>query len=498
MLWTKHLAPGNCNLLLYEDYEDSPAHVELTERLRKTLYYGKAPASERHSLPVTELAVEFFQDAAPRQLGQLDTYVAASFSRRACMSPSALMLSMIYIERLKHKNPEYLQKVSSADLFLISMMVASKYLYDEGIDEEVFNDEWAQSGNLEIDDLNELERNFLGAIEWHLYVSVKSFWAALLAIERELALRKGWEHGFYTYCDAWVLTDRQMAEALAALLRTFLKVVVVCSVAYVGCILSIVGATVTLSCVQHHAPTAVTILTQDSPASRMPGLPIDVTAKLPVFHPPPLDVLPAAHARSSLPFDDPPTDETLRTIRSPFVSEPGKRTGPDVTMGTMKSKHSRKRTNEKSNTLTNDTHTRGLSSILTLTLLKDTFLQFMTAVQEKLSMPVNDCVSPGCTDRVPPVCTCGACMVQSTLSCWNETISAPEVDRTCRRQAASFDDSRLVFLADQDSAILECHGGIGHRCCCSQDFGVPWQPGASFNPPVYDAVHSFSTASFLT
>ena len=43
-------------------------------------------------------------------------------------------------------------------------MVASKYLYDEGIDEEVFNDEWAESAKMEVEDLNELERHFLQAI----------------------------------------------------------------------------------------------------------------------------------------------------------------------------------------------------------------------------------------------------------------------------------------------------------------------------------------------
>ena len=43
-------------------------------------------------------------------------------------------------------------------------MVASKYLYDEGVDEEVFNDEWAKSAGLELKDLNELERDFLSAI----------------------------------------------------------------------------------------------------------------------------------------------------------------------------------------------------------------------------------------------------------------------------------------------------------------------------------------------
>ena len=43
-------------------------------------------------------------------------------------------------------------------------MMASKYLYDEGVDEEVFNDEWAESAKMDIDELNALERNFLAAI----------------------------------------------------------------------------------------------------------------------------------------------------------------------------------------------------------------------------------------------------------------------------------------------------------------------------------------------
>jgi hypothetical protein len=40
--------------------------------------------------------------------------------------------------------------VSSADLFLVSMMVASKYLHDDGEEDEVFNDEWAASGDIDI------------------------------------------------------------------------------------------------------------------------------------------------------------------------------------------------------------------------------------------------------------------------------------------------------------------------------------------------------------
>lgn len=43
-------------------------------------------------------------------------------------------------------------------------MVSSKFLYDDGEDDEVFMDEWAASGGLSIKELVELEKNFLNAI----------------------------------------------------------------------------------------------------------------------------------------------------------------------------------------------------------------------------------------------------------------------------------------------------------------------------------------------
>ena len=43
-------------------------------------------------------------------------------------------------------------------------MLASKYLYDEGVPEEVYNDEWAESADLDLEDINQLEREFLLAI----------------------------------------------------------------------------------------------------------------------------------------------------------------------------------------------------------------------------------------------------------------------------------------------------------------------------------------------
>lgn len=42
--------------------------------------------------------------------------------RRAKISPCTLMMGILYSERLRQKNPEYLKRISSSDLFLISMV----------------------------------------------------------------------------------------------------------------------------------------------------------------------------------------------------------------------------------------------------------------------------------------------------------------------------------------------------------------------------------------
>lgn len=43
-------------------------------------------------------------------------------------------------------------------------MVASKFLNDNGEDDDVLNSEWASSANLSLSDLNRLEKEFLNAI----------------------------------------------------------------------------------------------------------------------------------------------------------------------------------------------------------------------------------------------------------------------------------------------------------------------------------------------
>ena len=57
----------------------------------------------------------------------------------------------------------YDKRVNSCHMMCVQMM-ASKYLYDEGVDEEVFNDEWAENAGLEKEEVNNMELDFLNAL----------------------------------------------------------------------------------------------------------------------------------------------------------------------------------------------------------------------------------------------------------------------------------------------------------------------------------------------
>lgn len=46
-------------------------------------------------------------------------------------------------------------------------MVASKFLNDEGEEDEVINSEWANSAKIDLSNLNQIERQFLQAIVSH-------------------------------------------------------------------------------------------------------------------------------------------------------------------------------------------------------------------------------------------------------------------------------------------------------------------------------------------
>uniref|UniRef100_A0A8C5Q3J7 Protein CNPPD1 n=1 Tax=Leptobrachium leishanense TaxID=445787 RepID=A0A8C5Q3J7_9ANUR len=200
--------PGpECN---FQSFPFLPGHPQLSERVRKRLYYGLEGDCPMENLtsPVADIAVELLQKAAPSPIRRLQKQYAAHVSREACISPCSMMLALVYIERLRHKNPDYLQQISSSDLFLISLMVASKYLYDEGEEEEVFNDEWGAAGRLDVNTVNTLEMNFLHAIDWSLYTHPREFFEVLRWLEGRVAEQQGLKRGWFTYTDSCVLLEQ--------------------------------------------------------------------------------------------------------------------------------------------------------------------------------------------------------------------------------------------------------------------------------------------------
>ncbi|XP_034533873.1 protein CNPPD1 isoform X1 [Notolabrus celidotus] len=233
----------------FQEFTFLPGHQKLTERVRKRLYYGldKDVSLDALSCPVTDIAVEIFQKSAPSPIRKLQKKYAAHVSREACISPCAMMLALVYIERLRHRNPEYLQKISSSDLFLISMMVASKYLYDEGEEEEVFNDEWGAAGKLDVKTINTLEMNFLNAIEWSLFTEPSDFFDILSQLETSIAERQGMKRGWFTYTDLCVLLEQSAwSQTLVAIYQHFTKVSCMLGLVYLTSVAGLIATSAVL------------------------------------------------------------------------------------------------------------------------------------------------------------------------------------------------------------------------------------------------------------
>ncbi|KAK9513012.1 hypothetical protein O3M35_001302 [Rhynocoris fuscipes] len=217
------------------------SHKRFLERIRKSFYYGNLPVTERLSLPATELAADLYSEVKARHsVERLRLDEASEISRNACVSPCSLVLAIIYLEQLKATNLSYLDKVSPSDLFIVSLIIATKFLNDSGEEDDVLNSEWAASVGLTLSEINRLEREFLAAIDWKVFVKEKSFWERLATLEKDIALKEGNKRGWFSYTDLEKLIDAINAVALA---QTLFTVSAVCLASYTAALLTIVGST---------------------------------------------------------------------------------------------------------------------------------------------------------------------------------------------------------------------------------------------------------------
>ncbi|XP_033205332.1 protein CNPPD1 [Bombus vancouverensis nearcticus] len=220
-------------------------HDEFLNRISKSLYYSKLPVTDCLSLPVTELAAELFTEVkGGYTLERLDVEEASRISRNACVSPCSLVLALLYLERLKDCNPEYLQQVAPSELFLVSLMVASKFLNDEGEDDEVFNAEWALSGDLTILQINQLEKDFLKAIDWTVFVHNQEFWERLQKLEKDVAYREAQKRGWFSYTE---LTCLMNSMQLIAVAQAVVNMSTICLATYTAGVITLLGSALVAS-----------------------------------------------------------------------------------------------------------------------------------------------------------------------------------------------------------------------------------------------------------
>ncbi|XP_076755319.1 protein CNPPD1 [Xylocopa sonorina] len=220
-------------------------HDQFLNRISKSLYYSKLPVTDCLSLPVTELAAELFTEVkSGHTLERLDVEEASRISRNACVSPCSLVLALLYLERLKDCNPEYLQRVAPSELFLVSLMVASKFLNDEGEDDEVFNTEWAESGDLTISQINQLEKDFLKAIDWTVFVHNQDFWERLQKLEKDIAYKEAQKRGWFSYTELSCLMNSMQLLAVA---HAVVNISSICLATYTAGIVTLLGSALVAS-----------------------------------------------------------------------------------------------------------------------------------------------------------------------------------------------------------------------------------------------------------
>ncbi|KAL0272435.1 UNVERIFIED_CONTAM: hypothetical protein PYX00_005404 [Menopon gallinae] len=222
----------------FKNYEDYITRIE------KSLYYVSLPKAYCTSLPCTELASEIFSEINKFSLDKLHLDEAAKLSHNACISPCSLVLALLYLDRLKSINPKYLTKVSPSELFLISLMVGSKFLQDDGEEDEVNNYEWAASAGVNVDEVNRAEKQFLDAIKWEVFVSEKEFWDRFRIMERKLGLRQGCKRGWFTYTELHLLLE---LIDISNIVHSFCMVTTACLTSYTASMLTLLGSALLVS-----------------------------------------------------------------------------------------------------------------------------------------------------------------------------------------------------------------------------------------------------------
>ncbi|XP_055547514.1 uncharacterized protein LOC129731485 [Wyeomyia smithii] len=207
-------------------------HEEFLNRIKKTLYYGSSTVKcTKISRPLADYAADIFSEShRGHSLSRLNFVTVGNLT----VTPCSLILAMIYLDRLNTLDPAYARRITPSELFIVSMMVSTKFYC--GYDEDIYLSVWAESGNMSIDHIKELELEFLDAMGWNVYVSNQDFFEKLKSVEKVLAKRQGLNRGWLTY------TELINFLPTLALAKQILNYSTVIAFSYTASVMTIAGA----------------------------------------------------------------------------------------------------------------------------------------------------------------------------------------------------------------------------------------------------------------
>jgi len=115
----------------------------------------------------------------------IKSYVARLLQYAPC-NRECFLMALIYMDRLIIRRGIMMNSMNVHRLFLISVMMASKFCDDQPCDNVYF----ATVGGVSVEELNVMELDFLTMIEFHINVSVPEFEAFQGVIESKIASMK--------------------------------------------------------------------------------------------------------------------------------------------------------------------------------------------------------------------------------------------------------------------------------------------------------------------
>lgn len=229
-------------------------HQEFLKRIKKTLYYGPSNPNRMTSHPLaSRITTQFTETYRNFSIKTLDLN---DISRLRQQTPCSMILTIIYLERLKQLDPAFLKTVSPSELFLVTLvsstnristislvthMVASVFqmvstkFYSDYDESDVFASTWAQEGQVDIERLKQLEIMFLNAIQWKILVSQNEFYGTLKTVEKLLAMKEGLARGSsFTYHELELLMPSLETVKLILNYTTILMFSYACGIAAIA------------------------------------------------------------------------------------------------------------------------------------------------------------------------------------------------------------------------------------------------------------------------